>query len=96
MTSQEHQEKQIRDFLVVDEFLNTEITITLGDTSFKSPIRRIKSLLEFGTANHIMRRFIDCPAGKHEPYPEYYYPSCWVCGELVFAAQHEEFKSKFI
>ena len=58
-------------------------------------VRPLDSLFYYASWDNIWKFFLKCPLGLHEPYPDYYYPSCWVCGRRVFMEQHKNFVEKF-
>lgn len=32
---------------------------------------------------------------EHEPYPSYYYPSCWKCGQTIYEEEYKKFLQDF-
>lgn len=54
-------------------------------------IKPIDGLFYYASFAQIWRFFLKCPFGFHEQYPQFYYPSCWVCGKDVFRKQYDEF-----
>lgn len=43
----------------------------------------MKEIFQFGSWENKWKFFLKCPFGFHSPYPDYYYPSCWVCGKII-------------
>ncbi len=46
-----------------------------------------RSTVRFGSFDHIFSYNL-CKLGFHQPYANYVYPSCWVCGAKCYLKEH--------